>query len=63
MVRAGGPDPEIRVSILQSVERGRRTEFEAVHGFLVREAARHGVDASALRLCYSLLAEVAETLR
>ena len=47
---------EIRVSMLQSIERGRRTEVDAIHGFLVREAARLGVDGPATTLCHRLLA-------
>ncbi|HET9937376.1 MAG TPA: 2-dehydropantoate 2-reductase [Gaiella sp.] len=53
---------EIRVSMLQSIERGRRTEFDAIHGFLVREAARLGVDAPATTLCHRLLAGIDERL-
>lgn len=52
----------IRVSMLQSVERGRRTEVDAVHGFLVREADRLDVDAPALRFCHGLLAGLDRTL-
>jgi len=46
---------EIRVSMLQSVERGRRTEVEAVHGFIVRRAADHGVPVPTQMLVYGLL--------
>ena len=46
---------EIRVSMLQSVERGRRTEVEAVHGFIVRRAAVHGVPVPTQMLVYGLL--------
>ena len=53
---------EIRVSMLQSIERGRRTEFDAVHGFLVREADRLGVAVPATRLCERLLAGLDVTL-
>lgn len=52
----------IRVSMLQSIERGRKTEVDAVHGFLVREAARLGVDAPATALCYRLLLGIDEHL-
>ena len=45
----------IRVSMLQSVERGRLTEVEAVHGFLVREAARFDVPVPTTELFYRLL--------
>ena len=53
---------EIRVSMLQSIERGRRTEVDAIHGFLVREAARLGIDAPATTLCHRLLAGIDERL-
>jgi 2-dehydropantoate 2-reductase len=53
---------EIRVSMLQSIERGRRTEVDAIHGFLVREAARLDVDAPATILCHRLLAGIDERL-
>jgi 2-dehydropantoate 2-reductase len=52
----------IRVSMLQSVERGRRTEVDAVHGFLAREAGRLGVDAPGTVLCHRLLAGLDATL-
>lgn len=47
---------EIRISMLQSVERERRTEVEAIHGTLARAAARTGVPAPVTTLCYRLLA-------
>lgn len=47
---------EIRISMLQSVERGRRTEVEALHGALVRAAERHGLDAPVTRVCYGMIA-------
>jgi 2-dehydropantoate 2-reductase len=53
MERAGMTS--IRVSMLQSVERGRRIEVETVHGFLVREGERLGVPVPASRLFYSVL--------
>lgn len=52
----------IRVSMLQSIERGRRTEVDAVHGFLVREAARLDVPAPATGACHRLLRGLDETL-
>ena len=42
--------------MLQSVERGRRTEVEALHGALVRAAERHGLDAPVTRVCYGMIA-------
>ena len=61
LVRAEGRRMEaagmtaIRVSMLQSIERGRRTEVEAVHGFVIREAHRLDVPVPANELCYGLL--------
>jgi 2-dehydropantoate 2-reductase len=48
----------VRVSMLQSVERRQRLEVEAVHGFVVREGARLGVPVPANELCYRLLAAI-----
>jgi 2-dehydropantoate 2-reductase len=53
----------IRVSMLQSIERGRRTEVEAVHGFVVREAHRLGLPVPANELCYGLLRAIDKGLR
>jgi len=61
LVRAEGRRMEeagmtaIRVSMLQSVERGRKTEVEAVHGFIVRQARQHGVPVPTNELVYGLL--------
>lgn len=49
---------EIRISMLQSIERGRRTEVDATLGVLVRAAAAHDVDAPVLRTCHGLLAGI-----
>lgn len=48
----------IRISMLQSIERGRRTEVEAIQGFLTRAAARLGVAAPATTVTYRLLSGV-----
>jgi len=48
----------VRVSMLQSIERGQRLEVEAIHGFIVREGARLGVPVPANELCYRLLAAI-----
>ncbi|WP_370324175.1 ketopantoate reductase family protein [Euzebya sp.] len=45
----------IRISMLQSIERGRRTEVDAIHGQLAREAARLGVAAPATRFAHQVL--------
>lgn len=47
---------DIRISMLQSIERGRRTEVEAIQGHLLRRGDRLGVDAPATRLAYRLIA-------
>lgn len=47
---------EIRISMLTSVERERRTEVESIHGALVRAADRAGIAAPATTFCYRLLA-------
>lgn len=54
-LEAGGATA-IRISMLQSVERGRRTEVESLHGVVVRAAARHGIDVPVTDACYRLLA-------
>jgi 2-dehydropantoate 2-reductase len=60
MERAGMTS--VRVSMLQSIERGRRTEVEAIHGYVTREAARLGVSVPGIGLCYALLAAIDRTL-
>lgn len=44
-----------RSSMLRDVERGRRTEIDAITGALLREAERAGVEASANRALYELV--------
>src|SRR5262249_35638674 len=46
---------EIRVSMLQSVERGRKTEVEAVHGFIVRQGLQRGVPVPTNEFVYNVL--------
>jgi 2-dehydropantoate 2-reductase len=48
----------ITSSMLRSVETGRPLEVDAVHGFLVAEAGRLGVDAPMLRLAHALLTAI-----
>ncbi len=43
------------VSMLADLRSGRRLELDAVHGFLVDEAARLGIDAPYNRVCLELL--------
>lgn len=54
MVEAGMT--EVRISMLQSVERGRPTEVDAIHGTLATEARRLGVDAPTTAVVHRLLA-------
>jgi 2-dehydropantoate 2-reductase len=58
MEAAGATD--VRVSMLSDIERGRPLEFGAVHGFLVEEAARLGVDAPLTEAARDLLAALDE---
>lgn len=53
----------VRISMLQSVERGRRTEVDAIQGHLVREADRLGVAVPATRFAHQLLAGLDRTLQ
>lgn len=53
---------DVRISMLQSVERGRRTEVDAIHGHLVRTARAVGVDAPTTTMVQRLLAGLDRTL-
>ena len=53
---------DVRVSMLQSIERGRRTEVEAIFGSLVREARRQGIPVPTVEFCYGLLSGIDGTL-
>jgi len=46
--------PDHRMSALQDLEAGRRLEVHETLGYAVREAARLGVDAPTLALCYEI---------
>lgn len=52
----------IKPSMLQSVERGRRLEVEAIQGYVAREAVRLGVETPTVALCYEMLASIDATL-
>lgn len=52
----------VRISMLQSVERGRRTEVDAIHGHLVRTAVAHDVAVPVTRTVHRLLAGLDRTL-
>lgn len=45
----------LRTSMLHSIEEGRRTELDGIHGALIRWAHARGVEVPALRTCYRLL--------
>jgi 2-dehydropantoate 2-reductase len=49
---------DVRVSMLVDIEQGRRLELGAVHGFLVDEAARLGLEVPVTRVAHDLLAAV-----
>lgn len=51
-----------RSSMLQDVERGRRTEIDAISGRIAEEAARHGVDAPRNRTLHALVSGIEATL-
>ncbi len=53
LVEAGST--EIRVSVLQAMESGRRTEVEAIHGDMLSRAHRHGIDVPVLETVTSVL--------
>jgi 2-dehydropantoate 2-reductase len=52
LVRAGAT--ELRSSMLTSIEEGRPTELEDIHGGLLERAAALGVSAPTLETCYRL---------
>jgi 2-dehydropantoate 2-reductase len=53
MVAAG--QTRVRVSVRQSLETGRRTEVEAVHGEVLRRAVAFGIDTPILRKVIGVL--------
>ena len=46
---------KIRPSTLQYVERGRRLEYEAITGAMIRAAERHGIEVPFTRAMHGLL--------
>lgn len=54
-LEAGGMT-DVKISMLQSVERGRLLEVEAVQGFVAREGRRLGVPVQGVETCCRLLA-------
>jgi len=49
---------QVKVSMLQSIEKGRRTEVETLLGFVYREGVRLHLDLPRTETCYRLLAAV-----
>ena len=60
LVEAGQVD--IKPSMLQSIERGRHLEVEAIQGHVAREATRLGVEVPTVKVCYELLRGIDQTL-
>jgi 2-dehydropantoate 2-reductase len=48
----------VRVSMLEDVRRGRRLELDDVHGFLVAEGSRLGVEVPLIRERFAVLSEI-----
>jgi 2-dehydropantoate 2-reductase len=48
----------LRTSMLQDRQRGRRLEYDALNGAVVRGAERAGIDAPVHRVLYGLLAAI-----
>lgn len=49
---------DVRVSMLQSIERGHRLEIESIHGWVVNQASELGVPVPTVEMCYKLLAGI-----
>jgi 2-dehydropantoate 2-reductase len=45
----------VRPSTLQDFERGKRLEYDAITGAVIRAGDRHGIDAPATRTLHALL--------
>ena len=53
----------VRISMLQDVERGKRTEVEEIIGYVVREAGRLQTPVPKIELVYRLVKGVSEAVR
>ncbi len=51
---------KVKISMLQDLEAGRRTELEETVGYVVREADRLGVEARVLSLAYKIVKGIVE---
>ncbi|MBI4379700.1 MAG: ketopantoate reductase family protein [candidate division NC10 bacterium] len=53
----------VKISMLQDIERGKRTEVEEIIGYVVREAARLEIQVPKIDLIYRLVKGVSEAVR
>ncbi|MBI2901964.1 MAG: hypothetical protein HYY12_00055, partial [Candidatus Methylomirabilis oxyfera] len=53
----------VKISMLQDIERGRRTEVEEILGYVVREAARLQIPIPNIQVVYRLVKGVSEAVR
>jgi 2-dehydropantoate 2-reductase len=53
----------VKISMLQDVERGKRTEVEEIIGYVVREAARLQIPVPKIELVYRLVRGVSQAVR
>ena len=56
IVAGMGQSTEGRTSMLQDVEAGRPTEHNEIHGAVLRQAAKHGIETPTTRLIHDLIA-------
>lgn len=54
---------QVKISMLQDVERGKRTEVEEIIGYVVREAARLQIPVPKIELVYRLVKGVSQAVR
>jgi len=52
--------PDLRQSILQDVDRGRRLEIDETLGYTLRLAAEHSLAAPTLELCFVVLNAISD---
>lgn len=68
ILKARGEDLEargmtkVRPSLCQDVENGRKTEYEAIYGYAIREADKMGVEMPLTRYIYQILKGLDEAL-
>jgi hypothetical protein len=53
---------KVKPSLCQDVEGGRKTEYEAIFGYAIREAEKNGVEMPLTRYVYQFLKGIDETL-